>query len=200
MKSMYKIKCKFGRFLRDENGAVLAEALITLPLVIWAMVAMFIYWDVFRTINVTQKAAYSVAELLSRQKNPIEEAYADGLQKVVDFLTPGGHPVEVRITSLEYDEPNDEYDLCFSYSPLNKVAALDKDDIQKWKTEEKIPVLRHRDSVFVVETTVAFKSQMKTVLAGFMIGVEDATFGNFIVTRPRHSRLLLEPVATEPCK
>jgi hypothetical protein len=102
---MRRLKHRFGTFLRDEDGLILAEGLLMLPLVIWALVAMFIYWDVFRTINVTQKAAYGVADLLSRQRAELSVNFANGLQEVVDFLTPGGHPVKVRITSFECIAP-----------------------------------------------------------------------------------------------
>jgi Flp pilus assembly protein TadG len=70
---MGTLKHRFRSFLRDEDGLILVEGLIMLPLIIWAMVAMFIYWDVFRTINVTQKASYGIADLLSRQRNDIRQ-------------------------------------------------------------------------------------------------------------------------------
>jgi hypothetical protein len=192
---MRNLKHRFSSFLRNEDGLVLVEGLLMLPLMVWALVAMFIYWDVFRTINVTQKAAYGVADLLSRQKAPISPDFADGLQDVMNFLTPGGHPVKMRITSLEYDEDDDKYVLLFSFSPMNQVDPLEEATIQNWKGT-KIPVLNDGDSVFVVETSVEFKAQLKTFLAGLMIGVEDATFGQFIVTRPRHRRLCLQGSAT----
>ncbi len=200
---MRRLKQRFGTFLRDEDGLILAEGLLMLPLVIWALVAMFIYWDVFRTINVTQKAAYGIADLLSRQKADITPTFANGLQKVVDFLTPGGHPVKVRITSLECVAPtgpgctatNGSYKLLFSFSPQNKTAVLTQANIQNWKNG-KIPVLNHGESVFVVETEVAFKAQLQTAIAGFMVGVEDAKYGQFIVTKPRHRRLCLQGTTT----
>lgn len=186
---------RFKAFLRDEDGLILAEGILMLPLLIWALVAMFIYWDVFRTINVTQKAAYGVADLLSRQRDTIPLNFANGLQNVVDFLTPGGHPVIMRITSLQYDAVNDRYELLFSYSPQNKISVLTQADIQAWKGT-KIPVLNDDESVFVVETNVQFQTQMKTVLAGFLVGVDNGTYGEFVVTRPRHRRLCLEGTNT----
>ncbi|WP_137110458.1 TadE/TadG family type IV pilus assembly protein [Rhodobacter sp. SY28-1] len=200
---MRRLKQRFGTFLRDEDGLILAEGLLMLPLVIWALVAMFIYWDVFRTINITQKAAYGIADLLSRQKADITTTYANGLQKVVNFLTPGGHPVRVRITSLECVAPtgpgctaaNGSYKLLFSFSPENKITTLTEANIQNWKNG-KIPVLNHGESVFVVETEVAFKAQLQTAIAGFMVGVEDAKYGQFIVTKPRHRRLCLQGTTT----
>lgn len=201
---MRTLKHRFVAFLRQEDGLVLVEGLLTMPLVIWALVAMFIYWDVFRTINVTQKAAYSVADLLSRQKADINTTYLNGLQDVVDFLTPGGHPVAVRITSLECVAPTapgvcnssgGSYKRLFSKSPDNKVAELTEADIQPWKGT-RIATLSHGESVFVVETQVDFKAQLQTVLMGLLVGVQDQSFGEFIVTRPRNRRLCLQGAGT----
>lgn len=200
---MHKLKTRFRSYLRDEDGLILAEGLIMLPLMIWALVAMFIYWDVFRTINVTQKAAYGIADLLSRQRDTIPTNFANGLQNVMDFLTPGGHPVQLRITSLECVGVNGggctansgSLRLLFSFSPGGKVTPLTQANIQSWKGS-KIPVLNNTESVFVVESSVEFKAQLQTFIAGFMVGVEDATFGQFIVTKPRHRRLCLQGTTT----
>jgi hypothetical protein len=201
---MRNLKHRFTTFLRNEDGLVLAEALFMMPLLIWGLVAMFIYWDVFKTINMTQKAAYSIADLLSRQKNTIPLTYANGLQNIMTFLTPNGHPVTIRITSFECvstiapnvcDATSGSYKLLFSHSPGAKITALTQANIQQWKTT-KIPTLTNGQSVFVVETSVAFKAQLQTAIAGLMVGVTDNTFGEFIVTRPRHRRLCLEGTST----
>lgn len=206
---MQKVKHRFVSFLRNEDGLVLAEGLIMMPLLIWGLVAMFIYWDVFRTINMTQKAAYSIADLLSRQKNTIPLAYANGLQNVMNFLTPGGHAVKMRITSFECVSPNlpsqpgvtqpcnetlGSYRLLFSMSPGGAVTPLTQAEIQAWKP--RIPSITNGQSIFVVETSVEFQAQLKTAIAGILVGVTDNTFGEFIVTRPRHRRLCLEGTST----
>lgn len=210
MTAMRKSTRRIKDFLRDEDGLILVEGLVMLPLIIWALVAMFIYWDVFRTINITQKAAYSVADLLSRQRDTIPLTFANGLQKVGEFLTPGGHPIKMRITSFECVSPAlpaqptvtqpcnatlGTYRLLFSFSPGAKVTPLTQANIQSWKMV-RVPVLNNGESVFVVETSVEFKTQMKTVLAGFLVGVDDGTYGEFIVTRPRHRRLCLQGTTT----
>jgi hypothetical protein len=204
---MRTLKHHFSSFLRDEDGLILVEGLIMLPLLIWALVAMFIYWDVFRTINVSQKTAYSIADLLSRQRTDISVSFADGLQNVVDFLTPGGHPVTMRITSFECKSSSGtqaeqicngargNYRLLFSFSPGNKIGALTESNIQAWKGV-KIPTLVHNESVFVVETQVDYKAQLPVALLGLLIGVDDQSFGEFIVTRPRNRRLCLEGTNT----
>lgn len=202
---MRNLKQRFASFLREEDGLILAEALIMLPLLIWSLVAIFIYYDVFRTINVTQKAAYSIADLLSRQRDTIPTTFFEGLQNVTDFLTPGGHPVKLRITSLECSSPTGTkvcnlttgtYRKLFSRSPGNKVPELTETFINTNWRGKKIATLNNGEAVFVVEMTVDFKAQLQTVLAGLLVNVNDQTFGEFIVTRPRHRRLCLEGTTT----
>ena len=204
---MRQLKHRFSTFLRDEDGLILVEGLIMLPLLVWVLVAMFIYWDVFRTINVSQKTAYSIADLLSRQRTEIPLSYANGLQNVVNFLSPGGHPVKMRITSFECKSSSGtpaeqicngtrgNYRLLFSFSPGNKVPELTEAQIAAWKGV-KIPTMVHNESVFVVETQVDYKAQLPVALLGLLIGVEDQSFGEFIVTRPRNRRLCLEGTTT----
>lgn len=202
---MRNLKQRFASFLREEDGLILAEALIMLPLLIWSLVAIFIYYDVFRTINVTQKAAYSIADLLSRQRDTIPTTFFEGLQNVTDFLTPGGHPVKLRVTSLECSSPTGTkvcnlttgtYKKLFSRSPGNKVTELTEAKINSEWRGKKIATLNNGEAVFVVEMTVDFKAQLQTVLAGLLVNVNDQTFGEFIVTRPRHRRLCLEGTTT----
>ncbi|MCU0904038.1 MAG: hypothetical protein MUE83_09210 [Tabrizicola sp.] len=200
---MRTLKHRFRAFLRDEDGLILVEGLIMMPLMVWALVAMFIYWDVFRTINVTQKASYGIADLLSRQRAPIDPVtFTNGLQNVMAFLTPGGHNVRMRITSFECvanaqgcTATNGSYRLLFSRSPGNRVPDLTEATIQQWRAN-KIPVLMNGESVFVLETTVEFNSQLDSAIAGLLVGVNDATYGTFIVTRPRHRRLCLQGTTT----
>ena len=127
---MTRLKTSFRSYLRDESGVLLAEFLILIPMVIWAFLALFVYWDVFKTINITQKAAYSISDLLSRQI-VVNEDFLDGQQEILDFLTPNVPESRIRITSMEMDEGtdvqaawdgDDEFVLLFSHSPGDKVT------------------------------------------------------------------------------
>lgn len=175
----------FKRFLKDESGVLLAEALILLPLLIWGFLALFVYWDVFRTMNVTQKAAYSISDLLSRQAI-VTPAFVDGMQDVLNFLTFGAPQSKLRITSLQYNGVTDKYELLFSRSPGGKMTAHTNATIQDLKT--RIPIMSSLDSVIVVETEVDYSPSFDTGVMNVASGVTDQTFTQFIVTRPRFWR------------
>jgi hypothetical protein len=189
---MLRLKEKFRSYLRDEDGVVLAETLLILPFLIWTMVALFVFWDVWRTINIGQKAAYSIADMLSRQEDPINPAFTTNLVNVLNFLTPAAPQQALRVTSFEFDETNDKYCLLFS-TTTNATAAPAKTEtqIQEWRTDDKIPTLVDRESVFVVETWVDFVPDFDTGVLNIGPTLAAATYGEFIVTSPRHRRLVL---------
>lgn len=179
------------RFLRDERGGILIEFLFMLPLMIWAWIALTVFWDVFRTINTAQKAAYSISDLISRQEANLTPSFIDGMQDVFDFLMiNNGESVGIRITSIYYDAEDDEHELIFSVSPGNKLNPLSDADLVR--LSDQIPLMGDTDSVVIVETYVeyTFPFQIPFIDAGVIIFDENAgpqrqVFGEFVVTRPR---------------
>ncbi len=190
---MIRLKSSIQRFLRDEGGIILAEALILLPLLIWAFLALFVYWDLFRTMNVTQKAAYSIADLMSRQE-VVTPAFVDGLEKVLTFLTPGAPASDMRITSMEYDSATMKYVLLFSRSTDAKYPPHSTSSIQGLKPQ--IPTLDNLESVVIVETWVEYQPGFDTGVLNVASGVSDQTFTQFIVTKPRKRRVCLDGSGT----
>lgn len=174
----------FRRFLRDERGSVLLEFLLFLPILVWAMVAMVVFWDVFRTINTAQKAAYSVSDLISRQEDNLTDSFVDGMQEVFNYLMLGtAQDSRLRITSLYYDQTTDSYKLIFSVSPDNKVPAYTEQDLQQLK--DRIPILNDKDSVVIVETMVAYTPPFNTGIFNIADALGSNIFNEFVVTPPR---------------
>lgn len=181
---------RLRRFMRDEDGLVLTEFLILLPLLLWAFMALYIYWDTFRVINQAQKASYAVSDLISRQGD-VNMAFVNGMDDVMALVMRRGGDVRVRITSVEWDEDDDEFLILFSRSPGSHLPRLNEnqiDDYRPW-----IPVMANHDSVIIVETEVDHAPI-------FDVGITPQTFRNLIVTRPRFNRriCLAESMATCP--
>jgi hypothetical protein len=191
---MNRLKRHFTAFLRDENGVILAEALILMPFLVWTFVAMFVYWDVFRTINAVQKAGYGIADLLSRQ-GIVQESYIANLEKVLNFLAPGSPNTEMRITSMYYDADVNKYFLYFSRSTSGLVPPLTNADLQVLKNNNRIPTMDHKDSVIIVETFVEFVPKLNTGVFNIAPMVTGKTFGDFIVTRPRNRYVCIATMA-----
>jgi hypothetical protein len=187
-------------FLKDESGVLLAEALIMLPILIWGFVALVVYWDLFRVMNVSQKAAYSISDVLSRQEFPISEDFIEGMPALLSFLTPDAAGSRLRITSLQMVEgpnnpanpvfdANDDFCLLFSRSSSPLIDPYTQSDLKA--LAPKIPDMNGLESVVIVETWVDYAPDFDTGVLNTAPGVKDQVFYQFIVTRPRNTRRVL---------
>jgi hypothetical protein len=173
---MYSMVARIRRFAREDAGTVMAETVIVLPALLWAFLALFVYWDSFRSLNTVQKAAYTISDIISREMKSRPPAYFDGLRTVMDFMLDADQTVKMRVTSITYSEEDDEFQVHWSYSPGGDMLALTTATLQDLK--EKIPAMADADSATILETEVPY-------VPAFNIGLDDMTYKQFIVTRPR---------------
>jgi hypothetical protein len=188
---MNALSRRIRRFRNEEDGLVMTEFLIMLPLLVWTFMALFIYWDAFRTINSSQKGAYSISDLISRQ-NTIDNTFVNGMQDVIEYLANDAPQVRLRITSIKYDENSNRYAVLFSRSPGNLMPALTNTTINNTAFTSRIPIMADQHSVVIVETEVSYNP-------GFEVGIPNHTFDNFIVTRPRFGELQQVCFVGLPC-
>lgn len=202
---MKSLAHRIRRFRDQEDGLVMTEFLIMLPLLIWGFIALFVYWDAFRTVNAAQKAAYSVSDLISRQ-NEVDTTFINGMQTVTEYLVADSPGVRIRITSVKYREEDDTLHVLFSRSPGGKLTPRTDSSVNSPSFRDRIPVMANQDSVVVVETEVDYmpgqyrhvRTRKRTILGEngeevevpevlyrFEVGIPATTFTNFIVTRPR---------------
>ncbi len=201
---MQRFRNSLQAFSKDESGSMVAEFLILFPILIWGFIALIVYWDVFRTINVSQKAAYSISDLVSRQE-VVTETFVSGLQNVLTFLTPGASPSRMRITSIEFRENtpeanptawgDDAYILLWSrVSGGTSITPYTTEQVQLIR--DRVPVLDNLQSAIIVETWVDYRPAFDIGILNFAPGLSNQTFTQFIVTYPRRRRVCLDGTGT----
>jgi hypothetical protein len=183
---MNLIPQKLLRFIRDERGNVLAETVVILPIVIWSYLAFFVYWDAYKTTNVAQKAAYTVADLISREQVTLPTTYIPGMLSLLRYLVDDQTSTKIRVTSLLFtegatvrvaeDDADDKTIVQWSISPNN--AMVPYTNATLLTVLNKIPAMFDGDSVILVETSMDFKPM-------FDVGMASRQVTNFVVTRPR---------------
>lgn len=177
---------KFSSFLRDERGSVLAEAVVILPVMIWSYLAFFVYWDAYKTTNEAQKAAYTVADLISREQVTLPTTYATGMLGLFRYLVDDSSSTKIRVTSLLFSEgaivnpgvedPDDKTMVQWSVSPSNAMTPYT--DATLLAVLDQVPAMSDGDSVILVETMQDFNPI-------FDVGMAPRPIKNFVVTRPR---------------
>ena len=173
-----RLRKPLGAFGRDEGGTVVAEAVIVLPLFLWAFIALFVYWDAFRSLNTVQKAAYTISDMMSREQADVSQNYIDGMGDLLDYLIDNNQDAKLRVTSIYWSDTNRQFEVFWSASPQSAAAPLTNASLQDLAYE--IPAMAAGSSAIIIEVDVNY-------VPGFDIGLPDQTFHQFVVTRPRFS-------------
>ncbi len=191
--SLYsRLKLRARDFATDTDGNMAVEGLMASTFLIWWYVASFQFFDTFRQKNTNLKAAYTLADLVSRQTNAIDADFIEGLNTLFDYLTVSDEPTWVRVSSVLWDDTDDRYEIAWSYATGEAVGHSD-DSIQQ--KANQIPVMPAGDTVILVETNMHFDPL-------FNIGIDERWFTTFITTRPRFAACVpfdLEDGSTPAC-
>ena len=170
------LKQHIRRFARDEQGVITVEFLMLFPLLVWAYVAMFVFFDMLRVTAQHQKAAYVISDMLSRETENITPTYIDNSMKFFDFLMRLDRDNALRISSIRYDEEDEAYEIAWSQVRGAKQALVDS-DISDW--DDRLPMLAGVDELILVETWYDYE------IAWGQIDMQDLHLHNFVYTRPR---------------
>jgi hypothetical protein len=175
--SLYARLKVYGRQFGDETrGSIPTEGVLAFAFLIWWYIASFQFFDAFRQKNVNLKAAYTVADLVSRQTQDLDPAYIDGMNTLFDYLTFSRKPTWVRVSVVEWDPVNTKYKIYWSYATSSHPVHTDTTiNLQA----NRIPVMPVGDSVVLVETFMAYEPIFNIGDMGARI------FDTFITTRPR---------------
>lgn len=177
---------RIRRFLRDSRGSVSAEAVLVLPLVLWAYLATFQYYDAFGTITRNMKATYTIADLISRQTGTVTPAYIDGLNNLYAYLNKDPSGVWTRITAIGWDPTvgsSGAYFVQWPYATDGKVElpSEELDDVSLQSYVGRLPVIAAGDTLIMVETHMTYTPAFS------IVGLQQQTFNQLVITRPRIS-------------
>ncbi|WP_425071980.1 TadE/TadG family type IV pilus assembly protein [Sagittula sp. S175] len=154
-----KLLTRLQRFAEDTRGNMAIEAVIWLPLILGVLSAMFSLHDTYRYKGLNTKAAYTISDALSRETDPIDDAYLDGMVDVLEFLTISEGPYSLRVTLVRYDgdttNANGTINVGEGYTVewsqvRGNFTALDNAMLAEAKAE--LPIMLHNERVILVET------------------------------------------------
>lgn len=170
-----------GDFRRDETGSVSIEAIIMMPLVFWTYLAMFAFFNTYQEYNVNQKVAFTIGDMISRETLPLDQAYLDGVQDLLDYLTHSSAEVGVRVTSLRYSKEDSQFYVHWPRARGGLTPVIDT-DVATWTT--RVPKLTDGEYIVITETSTNYA-------VPFNVGLGDREIENFVFTRPRYAPRVL---------
>lgn len=176
------LKVRLSEMRRSEEGSFSVEGVLMFPLLLWAYMGMYVFFEGLRENNINLKAAYTIGDLLSRETEEVNMTYLNGMTDVFAWLTRSQNPVALRISVVRYDDATKSHILVWSEATGDQ-QSLDQTGIDQQVTRH-IPIMADADTAIIVETWAYFEPIME-------IGLNDTEVYNIVVTAPRFSEQLL---------
>ena len=164
------------RFVREEKGSLFVDAIIVMPMFVWAYAGLFVYWDAYRSVNTVQKASYTISDLISRTQTTVNDTYISGLRDTFNIMLNSGETGQIRVTSYTWSGVRERYEVIFSRSPNSAMTERTTADLANLTAY--LPIMSDGDSAILVETQLPYTPPIT-------YGLDPTTLEQFIVTRPR---------------
>lgn len=179
----FSLRAALRRFRRGEGGYMLVEAVLIVPFMLWGYIALYSYWDAYRTMTDLQKVAYAMSDLVSREQRTINAAYLNGVRQTMDSMLASDQSVRLRVTSIMWNEAENRFVVEWSSSPSG-MAALTTASVASM--QDRIPDMTDGRTAIILEAALDFTPSLSL---GFteLPGLQPMTFQEFIVTPPRYS-------------
>lgn len=162
-------------FLRDTRAAVALETVIITPLLVWAFVATFVFFDAYRIYNTSVKTTYMVADMISRQTDTVFGHDIAGMATVAQSIVRGVGEIEMRATQIA--RINGAFVVEWSHG-VNGAARLFNSNIPQ--IEHQLPNMPNGERIVLVETFIDYEMP-------FNVGLTVLDFNNFTFVRPRYA-------------
>ncbi|UWQ15623.1 pilus assembly protein [Aliiroseovarius sp. M344] len=186
---------KLRSFARVETGTVTVESVIILPVLFFAVMALFTYFDAYRKQSLALKANYAVADFLSRNYR-YDQQTLEGLDELFEYMSKTGESSWVRVTAVECPATNtlaqcndevprklefkDDNDRNSNASANSGISGHTEETMRQF-LGPVIPKMYVGESLFVVETVAKYKP----MFPGRWTGIYSRDFEHVVVTGSR---------------
>ncbi len=167
-----------AQFFRKEDGVISIEAVMIYPLLFWSMWTAYTYFDGYRQGARNLKAAYAIADILSREKDAVTDQYITSMYDLQRFMISERNGLSLRISFLRWDSDDNRHYVLWS--------CVRGEDLERWNDQtvdqvsDAIPVMAGDATMILVETRHHYVRPFKI---GF--GENENNFDKFIFTQPR---------------
>ncbi|MFQ6549756.1 TadE/TadG family type IV pilus assembly protein [Aestuariibius sp. 2305UL40-4] len=177
------MKYDISKFRDNEDGGVSVEVAILFPILAWAFLVCFIWFDSFRLKTIDRQAAETIADIISRENVAISPEFLTGMHDLLRLLTRTTAEPQLVVSSFSFD--GTDYVLEWSEARGSGASRLTEADIPL--IEEELPILDDTNTVIVVQTATDYRPIIQFDILGFSQTITDFELTQFIRVNPRRA-------------
>ena len=186
---MSRLQSLWRRLLREDAGTVTVEFMLMTPLLAFAMVGILVFFDAQRTQSIDLKAALTIADVVSRERDVVGDTYVDGLYELQKFVNLHDKTPTLRVTLVRYhlkDEETETQDVTphfhVVWSEVRGNGQAPHTDATVSGYTPRLPVMGDGDRLILVETWTDYEQPID-------VGLRNDGFSTFTFASPRHVKV-----------
>lgn len=160
MSMFTKAKAALAKFREDTSGIMTVEMVITLPFLFWMITTSFELFEVHRYKSARVKATYTVADMLSREMLPVNDAYMDAAKNVYDTMARDDGVNQIRMTVVVYESATETYAVRWSETRGSGPMA-EMTDAMVANAHAELPILQGGEELIIVESHSVYEPFFK---------------------------------------
>ena len=177
------------KFRDDQNGSMSIELLLVTPILVWALLSTYVYFDLFRVESNSNRAALTIADMFSRETLDVDNTYLNNARSILRELTYEESNPDFRITVYTYQESTDTYRRIWSRH-RDMAPSYNNANLADLKAAGRLPALADGDRAILLQTRTEYDAPFSVGLGPFTsTNLDDVTFQTYIVIRPRPGQL-----------
>ncbi len=151
-----------SKFRKDKDGTMTIEMVITLPLLFWMITTSFELFEVHQYKSVRIKATYTVADMLSREMQTVNDAYIDTAKSIFDAQANDRGENQVRMTVVKYSVPtgSDREDGTYEvrWSEIRGDGPMSELTTTEVRTaHDELPMMQSGQELIIVESVSTYQ-------------------------------------------
>lgn len=184
------MKNALSGFANDERGSMSIELLAVVPIMVWALLSTFVYFDVYRTQANVNRASLTIADMFSREQAPITATYMASAGRLLKELTYAELNPDLRVTVYMFDLADDRFKSVWSHTE-GADQPLTTANLQSLRTAGRLPTLSDGEYSILVETTTDYAAPVNIGFGPFSgTDLDDVSFDTFVMIRSRYTNRL----------
>ncbi|MFG5383287.1 TadE/TadG family type IV pilus assembly protein [Yoonia sp. R2-816] len=182
------------KFSKEESGSVSVELLFVVPILFWTLMSTFVFFDAYRAEAISTRAGLTIADMYSRETDPITPAYLNGTRQLLRSLTEAEADPDFRVTAYQYFETDDEYRVIWS---RNRGMTPNYNDARFANIRNRVPDLSDGEVAILVETRTQYTAPFTSAIAPFDVdSLREIEFNTFVFISPRPIQVCWQQTST----